>query len=276
MAKPLLMGILNVTPDSFSDGGRFFEDGKPLAEMALAATMLMMADGADIIDVGAESTRPGAEPLTEETELSRLYPFTSVLAFRETRFSIDTSKAAVAKRALYNGAWMINDVTALRDPEMAKVCAEAQCHVCLMHMQGTPQTMQKNPTYQDVVVEVRDFLLERAAYANSEGIDSNNIWIDPGFGFGKTVEHNLELLRNLEAFVETGYKVLIGVSRKSFLGRLANPNGDPLPIEERLEATLVAHVIAQKAGVACIRAHDVKEARHVIDMTDLILNGPRP
>ena len=272
--RPLLMGILNVTPDSFSDGGRFFDGDKPLHEEAYRAALAMIPY-AEIIDIGGESTRPGAELVSEKVELERVVPATIMVAHGKTgtKVSIDTSKSGVARECLSQqyGAWMINDVTALGDPEMAKVCAEAGCQVCLMHMQGTPQSMQKDPTYKDVVREVLEYLLERVAYANSEGVGPNDIWIDPGFGFGKTYEHNLELLRNLDAFVQTGYKVLIGVSRKSFLGRLSSAGSGPVPVEERLPATLVAHVLAQKAGVACIRTHDVKEARHVIEMTAQIL-----
>lgn len=262
--RPLLMGILNVTPDSFSDGGSY---DKPVD--AVQAGLQMFKEGADIVDVGGESTRPDAKPVHADVEIQRVFKVVHALArASESRVSVDTSKAAVANELRLK--WMINDVTAFGDPQMARVCAEAKCQVCLMHMQGTPQTMQQNPNYKDVVREVRDYLLERASYAQSEGVDRDNIWIDPGFGFGKTVEHNLELLRNLTAFIDTGYKVLIGVSRKSFLGRLGCRDGGILPVEDRLPATLAAQVIAQKAGVACIRTHDVKESRIALDLAAVL------
>ncbi len=260
----MLMGILNVTPDSFSDGGVHFS-----RVAAVETGLRMVREGADVIDVGGESTRPGAEAITAEKELGRIQGVVQELIAKSSRISVDTSKASVASRCLEMGAWMINDVSALGDPDMATVCARAGCQVCLMHMQGNPRTMQSEPTYNDVVSEVRTFLLERAAYAESNGIAKKNIWIDPGIGFGKNLNHNLILLQNLDVLVATGYKVLIGISRKSFLGKILDPAG--VPVTERLEATLAAQVMAQSKGAACIRAHDVKEARRSIDTAAAIL-----
>ena len=262
-----MMGILNVTPDSFSDGGMHF-DG--LA--AVDAGFQMVDEGADVIDVGGESTRPNAEPVAADEELRRVVPVVKALAARGLRVSIDTSKAAVARACLEAGAWMVNDVTAFSDVEMPVVCAEAGCHVCLMHMKGTPRSMQVDPAYDDVVVEVKSYLVARAAAAESSGIARSRLWIDPGIGFGKTVAHNLELLRHLSALVETGFPVLIGVSRKSFLSRLGD--GAALGVDERLSATIAAQTIVQACGVKAIRAHDVTAARQAIDATAAILGVP--
>jgi dihydropteroate synthase len=190
------------------------------------------------------------------------------LASRGATVSIDTMKPEVAQRALQTGATILNDVNALGSPGMAEFAAQSGCTVCLMHMRGNPRTMQQNPTYEDVVAEVRDYLLERAEFAISKGIAKDNIWIDPGIGFGKTVEHNLRLLAHLDQLVATGYPVLIGVSRKSFIGKLLSD--PPLPTNDRMEGTLAAQVIAQMKGAKIIRAHDVKQSRRAIDMTAAI------
>jgi len=261
------MGILNVTPDSFSDGGLHFAPRD-----AVSAGLRMVGDGADIVDVGGESTRPGAEPVPVEEELRRVIPVVEALASEGTIVSVDTMKAAVAREALAAGARIVNDVTALRDPEMVEVVAAAQCTVCLMHMKGEPRTMQSNPEYVDVVAEVRDYLVDRARFAESRGIAPDRIWIDPGFGFGKTVRHNLLLLKHLDAFVATGYPVLIGVSRKSTIGKLLNPE-NPLPVEERYEGTLAAQVVAQTKGARIIRTHDVKSAKRAAMITAAILDA---
>jgi dihydropteroate synthase len=253
------MGILNVTPDSFSDGGRHL-DGRTAVEAAVQ----MVADGADIVDVGGESTRPGAEPVSESVELERVVPVVQALADRGIRVSVDTMKPAVARAALRAGASIVNDVNALRAPGMAELCAEAGCTVCLMHMQGEPRTMQANPVYGDVVEEVRSFLAERAEAVQRAGVSPERIWIDPGIGFGKTTEHNLLLLRNLDRIAGLGYPVLVGVSRKAFIGRLLRSHDDPLPVDERLEGTLAAQVLAQANGAAVIRAHDVRESSRAL------------
>ncbi|HWD38264.1 MAG TPA: dihydropteroate synthase [Fimbriimonas sp.] len=254
--KPLLMGILNVTPDSFSDGGSY-----GCVQDAIDAGLRMVEEGADIVDVGGESTRPGSQPVPLDIEKQRVLPVIEGLAGQSVRISIDTYKAAVAREALQAGAQIVNDVTALRDPEMPGVCAEVECTVCLMHMQGTPQTMQQNPSYGDVVEEVKQFLLERAAFAKTQGIPKERIWIDPGIGFGKNDTHNLTVIRDLRVLTETGYPVLIGISRKGFIGRLLGSRESPAPAKDRLEGTLALQIYAQLAGAAILRTHDVRAAR---------------
>lgn len=255
--RPALMGILNVTPDSFSDGGQFSS-----AEAAVARGLAMVDEGADLVDVGGESTRPGAAPVKPSEEQDRVLPIVSVLASRGVPVSIDTRNPSTARLALEAGAVVVNDVSGLRSPEMRQVCAEFGCTVCIMHMQGDPTTMQQEPAYEDVVQEVRSYLVEQAANAQTCGIMRENIWIDPGIGFGKTLDHNLALLRSLSSLVELGYPVLIGVSRKGFIGKLLGG----LPVEERLEGTLALQVAAQLAGGRVIRAHDVKASRRAMDV----------
>ncbi len=262
-----MMGIVNVTPDSFSDGGRHYS-----AEAAIAAGLRMVEEGADIVDVGGESTRPGAEAVPVEEELRRVIPVVSSLAAAGVQVSIDTMKARVAAEAIGSGAAIVNDVTALSDPGMAEVVRDAGCKVCLMHMKGDPRTMQQGPVYGDVVHEVRDYLLERARRAESFGIGREQIWVDPGIGFGKTVQHNLLLLKRLGVLVEAGYPVMVGVSRKSFIGRILGSD-HPLPPEDRLEGTLAAQIVAQFNGARIIRAHDVKEARRAIEITAAIMDA---
>lgn len=256
----MLMGVLNVTPDSFSDGGLYSS-----TEDAIDAGLRMLDEGADIIDVGGESTRPGASAVSFQEEQRRISPVVEALARRGAVVSIDTMKPAVAARAVRLGAKIINDVSAMAHPDMAVVCLASGATVCLMHMQGTPRTMQNEPAYGDVVSEVREFLIARAAAAEAAGIAREKIWIDPGIGFGKTDAHNFALLRALPVFVGTGYAVLIGVSRKGFIGRALAQNGSPLPARERLEGTLALQVAAQLAGVSVIRCHDVLPARRAID-----------
>ncbi len=257
------MGILNVTPDSFSDGGLYLD-----SSAAIQAGQRMFEEGAGIVDVGGESTRPGAEEVAEAEELRRVLPVVSALASHGA-VSIDTMKPGVAREALRAGATMVNDVTSLGAPEMAEVCAEAGCTVCLMHMQGTPRTMQASPNYGDVVREVRDYLVARAERAERRGISREKIWIDPGIGFGKAIEHNLALLNHLEVLVATGFPVVVGVSRKSFIGRVLGG----LPVEDRLEGTLATQVVAQLAGVAVIRAHDVLATKRAIEMARAIVDA---
>ncbi len=245
------MGVLNVTPDSFSDGGLFVD-----TDAALAHARRLIAAGADIIDVGGESTRPGARPVDTDTERRRVLPVVEALA-DETVVSIDTRKAAVARAAVAAGAEIINDVAAGADPEMLGVMAESSAGVVLMHMKGTPQTMQNDPRYDDVVSEVRDFLVRRAAEAEARGVAARSIVIDPGIGFGKTGEHNLELLHRLGELVATGYPVLIGTSRKAFLGRITGIE-DP---RRRDIATAATTALAVAAGAAVVRVHDVETSR---------------
>ena len=249
-ARPAVMGVINVTPDSFSDGGLHL-----WPDAATAAAAGMLDDGAAIIDVGGESTRPGAESVPVEEELRRVLPVLESLV--GSPVSIDTAKAEVARRALALGAELVNDVTALRgDPELAGVVAEAGAYVCLMHMKGEPRTMQLEPVYDDVVSEVKAFLEERLAFAVSEGIREELVFLDPGIGFGKTVEHNLELLRRLPELSELGRPLLIGFSRKSTLGRLL---GDPTAKTGTVSASVGAAVAAFERGAAMLRVHDVRQ-----------------
>jgi dihydropteroate synthase len=249
------MGIVNVTPDSFSDGGLFLD-----ADAAVEHGRRLAGEGADILDVGGESTRPGAEPVPEEEELRRVVPVVSGLAGK-ARISIDTSKAAVAREALNAGASIVNDVSAFRfDAEMAGVVADAGAHCCLMHMLGEPRTMQRDPRYEDVVGEVKAHLEERLAFAVGEGVAEKRVWLDPGIGFGKTVEHNLELLRRLDEIVAIGRPVVIGTSRKSFLGKLAV---DAVR-SDRLAGTIATNVLALERGASVFRVHDVAQNRDAL------------
>jgi dihydropteroate synthase len=250
--RALVMGILNVTPDSFSDGGCWTHEAairQHAAEMAAA--------GADLIDIGGESTRPGAEPVSLEEELARVVPAIKwVRAETDLPISVDTSKPEVMAAALEAGADMINDVNALQAAGALDVIREAMVPVCLMHRQGTPQTMQDNPTYTDVVADVEAFLLARAQAVQSEtGLDASAIWIDPGFGFGKTLEHNQTLFSELDVLVDSGYPVLVGVSRKRMIGDLLGG----APIEERICGSVAAAVMAALKGASVVRVHDVKE-----------------
>jgi len=262
------MGVLNVTPDSFSDGGLHYE-----AAAAIEAGLRMAAEGADWIDVGGESTRPGAEVVPIEEEIRRVASVIEALSLKERNVSVDTRKPQVAEAALGVGAKMVNDISGLRDPDMLSICARAGCQVAIMHMQGEPETMQLNPHYEDVVAEVRDYLVAQARRAEAAGVARDNIWIDPGIGFGKNVGHNLLLLRHLNVLVETGYRVLVGASRKSFIGRVLSASSGPLPASERTEGTLAVHVLAQQAGAAMLRAHDVLAARRAIDMAAAVLEA---
>jgi len=256
--RVLIMGILNVTPDSFSDGGRFLSP-----DAAVERALAMEKEGADIIDVGGESARPGADPVPVKEELRRVLPVLERLRGKlRIPISIDTTKAEVAEAALRAGASIVNDISALRfDPAMASLVAKFGAGLVLMHMLGTPKTMQQAPHYEDVVTEVRDFLAERAQYAQSQGIPREAIAVDPGIGFGKTVEHNLELLRRLPELVELGFPVLVGPSRKSFIGAILG-----LGVEERLEGTLAACAVAVVRGADILRVHDVKEVRRAADL----------
>jgi len=259
--RPAVMGVLNVTPDSFSDGGRFTDP-----ERAVDHGLAMMEEGADIVDVGGESTRPGASPVEPSEELERVLPVVQGLVELGVPVSIDTRRASVALRCLDAGACMVNDVSALADPAMTPVCARVGCWVCLMHMKGTPETMQQNPTYGDVVSEVRDFLIARALQAIKGGIEARNIYIDPGIGFGKTTQHNLALIESIGKLAATGYPVMIGVSRKSFIGKLLGAEDAPLPASDRLEGGLALQVVAQLRGAAMIRTHDPLATRRCVQV----------
>jgi dihydropteroate synthase len=257
-----LMGILNVTPDSFSDGGLYLD-----ADAAIAHGREMSEEGAEVVDVGGESTRPGAEEVPADEERRRTEPVAAGLAGAGIAVSIDTSKAAVAKAALDAGASMVNDVTALRaDPDLARLCAERGCEVVLMHMQGTPRTMQANPTYEDVVDDVRAFLAERIEAATAAGIAEERIWVDPGIGFGKTLEHNTELLRRLGELRDLGRPIAIGTSRKSFIGKLTGRE-----VEDRIGGSIASNVLALKAGADMLRVHDVRETAQAVKVAEAIL-----
>jgi dihydropteroate synthase len=259
---PLLIGIVNVTPDSFSDGGRFFDP-----DAAVAHGLRLIADGADIVDVGGESTRPGADAVSETEETERVLPVVSALAGQGIVVSVDTSKPAVARAAIDAGAAIVNDVTALGSPGMVELVAQSQVGVVVMHMQGSPRTMQANPTYRDVVSEVRDFLVARVAFAVDHDVTEDRIAIDPGIGFGKTLEHNLTLLRDLDALVDTGYPVVVGTSRKSFLGTLT---GEGRP-ERRDIATAATSALAVTAGAFAVRVHNVAVSRPAIQVASAIV-----
>jgi dihydropteroate synthase len=273
-----LMGVVNVTPDSFSDGGRFL---RPHA--AIEHGLALLREGAHILDVGGESTRPGAEPVDEAEELRRVLPVIEGLAGDglggeglggegpRTQISIDTSKSAVARAALDAGATLVNDVSAFRaDPEMAALVAHSGADCCLMHMQGEPRTMQDHPHYEDVVDDVRAFLEERVDFAVREGVAAERILLDPGIGFGKTEAHNLELLRRLHELSTLGRPIVIGTSRKGFLGRiLAREPGrvEPLDVAGRLAGTLATNVLAYERGASVFRVHDVAPVRDALAVT---------
>lgn len=247
------MGVLNVTPDSFSDGGQFND-----LDRALGHIGLMIGQGADIIDIGGESTRPGSDPVTEDTELARVVPVLerAIPEFPDTLFSIDTTKHRMAQKALQLGVHLVNDISGLKkEPRLADLCAEYEAGYILMHSQGNPKTMQQNPEYGDVLEDIRKFFEKTSALAKAKGVHS--IILDPGIGFGKTLEHNLDILANLNYFMRVGYPLMIGVSRKSMLGNIL---GDR-PVDDRLIGTVAAHCDALLQGVRMIRVHDVKEAK---------------
>jgi dihydropteroate synthase len=255
-----IMGVVNVTPDSFSDGGRFFDPQK-----AISHGLELAAEGAAIIDVGGESTRPGALPVDAVEELGRVLPVVEglVAAGTDAQISIDTSKARVAARALDAGATFVNDVTALRgDPEMVPLVASSGAEVCLMHMLGDPRTMQEDPRYEDVVSEVKTFLKRRLQFAVEGGISEERILLDPGIGFGKTLEHNLELIDRLDELVAVGRPVVIGASRKSFIGRITGRQ-DPF---DRVAGTVAVNVLAYERGARVFRVHDVTPSRDALAM----------
>ncbi|RAP34244.1 dihydropteroate synthase [Candidatus Marinamargulisbacteria bacterium SCGC AG-439-L15] len=263
--KSQIMGIVNLTPDSFSDGGQCMD-----IDAALRQIETLINDGADIIDIGAESTRPGATPISIEEEINRLQPILSVYKQHfEAPLSLDTQKAAVAHYGLENGVDMINDVSAFSDPQMLSVLARYTPAVCIMHMQGTPQTMQKNPQYTDIISEITHFFKEKIAMANSHGL--HTIILDPGIGFGKTLDHNLAILKDLHHIKSLGYPVLIGASRKSFIGQLSQ-NEAP---SQRLAGSIAANVIAVNHGASIVRVHDVKEMRQALLVTNGILRSSK-
>jgi dihydropteroate synthase len=258
---PKLMGVVNVTPDSFSDGGLYLD-----AEAAVAHGEELVRDGAEILDVGGESTRPGAAEVSAEEERARVEPVVTGLA-KTTTVSIDTSKLAVAEAALDAGASIVNDVTALRaDPEIGSLCAGRGAGLVLMHMQDDPRTMQADPRYDDVVDDVKAFLAERLETAVAAGVDERRIWLDPGIGFGKTLDHNLELLRRLGELRELGRPLVVGTSRKSFIGKI-----DGSEVGGRVGGTIASSLIATAEGADVLRVHDVAEARQALTVASAIL-----
>jgi dihydropteroate synthase len=260
--NPKLMGVVNVTPDSFSDGGEFLDP-----EAAIAHGVELAEQGAEILDVGGESTRPGAEAVGADEERARIEPVVRALAAAGHTTSIDTSKAAVAAAALDAGASIVNDVTALRgDPEIGALCAERGAGLVLMHMQGDPRTMQVEPRYGDVVEDVKAFLAERVEVAVGAGVAEERIWVDPGIGFGKTLEHNLELLRRLGELRGLGRPLVVGTSRKSFIAKI-----DDSPVEERLGGTIASSILAAAEGADVLRVHDVAATAQAARVANAIL-----
>jgi len=270
------MGVLNVTPDSFSDGGQFLD-----AAAAVAQGCALVDEGADVVDVGGESTRPGAEPVSIADELARVRPVLEGLAAAglpaHAQISIDTCKAPVARAALDAGATLVNDVSALRaDPDMAAVVADGGADCCLMHMLGEPRTMQRDPRYEDVVDEVKAFLEERLLFAVHEGISERRVLLDPGIGFGKTLEHNLTLLRRLDELTSIGRPIVVGTSRKSFLGAIAARAAgasEPPDVQDRLAGTIATNVLALERGASVFRVHDVAPVRDALAVAAATLDG---
>ncbi len=260
-----VMGVVNVTPDSFSDGGEFLD-----ADAAVAHAARLAEEGAHLVDVGGESTRPGADPVPEDAELQRVIPVVERCAQTlGLRVSIDTAKLAVAEAAIQAGARVVNDVTAFRAaPEMAGLVASSGATCCLMHMKGEPRTMQDAPRYDDVVSEVRAFLEDRVAFAVAEGVPEQQVWVDPGIGFGKTIDHNLELLRRLDEIVAIGRPVVVGTSRKTFLGKITGR----LPLE-RLPGTIATNVMAYERGARIFRVHDVAEVAQALEVAVATVTG---
>jgi dihydropteroate synthase len=263
LAKPQVMGVLNVTPDSFSDGGLFIS-----VPEALQQARQMSAEGAAIIDVGGESTRPGASAVSSQEELDRIIPVIEAIHQElDVVVSVDTSKPEVMKAAVTAGAGMINDVRALREAGALQAAAEADVPVCLMHMKGEPRTMQGNPHYDDIVNEIKDFLRERIESCENNGIPGDRLLIDPGFGFGKTIEHNLTLVKRLEEFADLGKPILMGVSRKSTIGAITGR-----PVDQRVYASVALAALCCLAGAKLIRAHDVAATVDAINMTYAVMN----
>jgi dihydropteroate synthase len=264
LKQPRIMGVLNITPDSFSDGGAWLT-----VEKAMAHARQMADAGADIIDVGGESTRPGSAPVSAGEEMQRVLPVIEALrASIDVPVSIDTQKPAVMRAAVDAGAGMINDVNALQADGAVETAAALAVPVCLMHMQGVPETMQQEPDYRDVVTEVVSFLGERAAACEAAGIARGRIVLDPGFGFGKSVGHNLSLLRRLDALVALGYPVLVGLSRKSLIGKVLD-----LPVDKRLSPSIALAVLAVWQGASIVRCHDVQQTREAVLMCRAVMDG---
>ncbi|MDJ0959688.1 MAG: dihydropteroate synthase [Acidimicrobiia bacterium] len=269
------MGIVNVTPDSFSDGGAFIKGAAGVVDhdAAIAHAHGLIGDGADLIDVGGESTRPGALPIDDTEEIERVMPVVSALAQSGVTVSVDTSKPAVAEAAVEAGAEIINDVTGLRNPDMVRVAAETGAGVVIMHMQGVPRTMQADPTYGDVVADVRRYLVDRAEMATDAGVARDRICIDPGIGFGKTFDHNLQLLHDLKALTATPYPVLVGTSRKRFLGAVLDAGAGERKPAQRDGATAATSALAAAAGVSVVRVHNVAASVESTRIADAIVRS---
>lgn len=270
-AHTLVMGVVNATPDSFSDGGSFDDDGDIDHAAAIAHGLELWQDGADIVDVGGESTRPGARPVAVDREIERVLPIVGGLVSAGVVVSVDTSKPPVAAAAIAVGAHAVNDVTGFGDPEMTRVCRDGGVGIVLMHMQGTPASMQEDPTYRDVVAEVGDFLEQRAGAAVDAGIAQDRILVDPGIGFGKTFDHNLDLLAHLDQIVARGFPVLVGTSRKGFLGGVLANAGIATVAADRDPATAATVALAIGAGAAAVRVHDVQSALQTARVADAIV-----
>ncbi|GGY74183.1 dihydropteroate synthase [Cellvibrio zantedeschiae] len=269
LSTPKIMGILNITPDSFSDGGNYFQDGHASLDLVLKRAEQMLEEGADILDVGGESTRPGAATVSEQEELERVIPVVQALVERlGALVSVDTSTASVIRESAQMGAGIINDVRALTRDGALSAAAKTGLPICLMHMQGQPQTMQNAPSYQDVVAEVSGFLQERIAACSAAGITKERILVDPGFGFGKTLAHNLALLARLPELAVLGAPILVGLSRKSLLGQLLNRG-----VDERLPGSLALALAAVERGAAIIRVHDVAATKDVLRVYQEIKNS---
>lgn len=262
LSKPRVMGIVNVTPDSFSDGGKF-----NTTEKAIAHALQLVEEGADILDIGGESTRPDATPVPLDEELKRVIPVIEGLRDVGVPLSIDTYKPQVMQAAITAGADIVNDVCALREPQALEIVATSQAGVCLMHMQGRPQTMQADPQYDDVVSEVRDFLKDRLDAAVQAGIDRSRIVLDPGFGFGKRTAHNLTLLNHLNDIQALGLPLLIGLSRKSVLGQVVGSS-----VDERIHASIAASVVSVMKGANIVRVHDVKPTIDALKIVQAVMN----
>ena len=262
--RPLVMGVLNVTPDSFSDGGRFSS-----LDAAITQAELMIESGVDMIDIGGESTRPGSPPLSIDEELRRVMPVLYALRDCGKPISVDTRRSEVMREAMIAGVDMINDITGFRDEDSLSLLRDSDCALCIMHMQGSPQTMQHDPSYDDVVREVSEFLLQRVAAAVSEGIDRRRLCVDPGFGFGKTLEHNLDLLANVERIQkDLSLPLLVGLSRKSMIGKLTDK-----PVEQRMAGSIAAALYAIGQGARIVRVHDVAETIDAINVWQAAKNA---
>ena len=264
--RPLIMGVVNVTPDSFSDGGLH-----ATTERALTHAKHLIREGADWLDIGGESTRPGSTPVDTEEELSRIMPVVEDLVSLNVPLSVDTSKPEVMRAAIAGGVSMINDITALRTPGAFEAVAGGKVALCLMHMQGDPRSMQINPRYRNVVWEVKTFLLERVRMAVAAGISRDRLVIDPGFGFGKTYDHNIELLRHLDEFCDLGVPLMVGLSRKSMLGKITGND-----VNDRVHASMAAALLAAAKGASLIRVHDVKPTRDALTVYNAVCGSSLP